>query len=161
MVSHPKCLFHLFPPSQLPKKWLRKSLWNFIGATDARINPPHKQNQTTSSVMRLYRWSFRIRFGYLMMTKLRWFCVYFYHTQNTLVILQSLSLYAMRSPLRPSIHPSSFLLFWSRTPHPVLFFGFSPFYNPLHISARASAHTHTAVSVYNCAQLSGQQQQPA
>jgi hypothetical protein len=40
-----------------------------------------------------------------------------------------------------------------------LFFGFLPFYNPLHISARASAHTHTVVSVYNCAQLSGQQQQ--
>lgn len=101
--------------------------------------------------MRLYRWSFRIRFGYLMMTKLRWFCVYFYHTQNTLVILQSLSLYAMRSPLRPSIHPSSFLLFWSRTPHPVLFFlGFRLFYNPLHISARASAHTHRGVGLQLC-----------
>jgi hypothetical protein len=31
-----------------------------------------------------------------------------------------------------------------------LFFGFLPFYNPLHISARASAHTHRGVGLQLC-----------
>lgn len=77
-------------------------------------------------------------------------CIFLPHTEHACYITVSLSIRNALSP--PSIHPSilfSFILV-SHTSPCFVFLGFRLFYNPLHISARASAHTHRGVGLQLC-----------
>jgi hypothetical protein len=105
--------------------------------------PPqqHQQLQTKKKNFELItNQNSNYNFGYLIMAKLRWLYIFLPNTQNTIVILQSLTLYALRSPLHPSFPPSSFSFILVSHTSPCLVF--LVFYNPLHIViARASSHT--------------------
>lgn len=105
-----------------------------------KLSLRHQANKHNSDDHRLYRWGFRIRFSYLMMTNVR--IVYIY-------IPRLLDMY---SPLtvRQSIHPLVFCFFYSSVSHLTLSFFFFfffflaiAFYNPL-------VHTHSAQASARC-----------